>query len=362
MKRTVCVWCAMVGLAACARVSLAAVLPGTKETDWKSLSAEIMTDEGGRSIMFASSVGEFRKLASVKPTQAIDHFFSPSAKTAWEMKVALEFKPMQITDFFSGAVAMTGSQTAKRGIWGLYNPFWDAILFLDLRVDSGAGVDDRPISVQAFTFMSGEALRGEPMEASEAAVLKSTVLPVAEPLAVEIWRAVSSSRKAFEALLPMEGRCGFENVLNLVERTDRTRDILRMQIRSALRLKEASLLLNDVGMRQEMKRFRRLLVAGTAKELDEVFDDRDSDVLRDTFKEMPYAFRQKFGIYGFLKVPQGTQFLFVNSAMPRLIATVTVMPDGSGEHAALEWYDLAQSDELLAAWNAHGSTSVGGAR
>lgn len=352
----------MVGLATSARVSLAVAVPDAKETDWKSMSAEIMSDEGGRSIMFASSVGEFRKLASVKPQQAIDHFFSPSAKTSWEMKVALGFKPMQVADFFSGAVAMTGPQTHKRGIWGLYNPFWDAILFLDLRVDSGAGVDDRPVSVQAFALMSGETLRGEPVETSEAAIRKSTVLPAAEPLAVEIWRAVSSSCKAFETLLPIDGRCGFENVLKLVGRTDRTRDVLRMQVRSALRLKEASLLLNDDRMRQEMKRFRRLLVAGTAKELDEVFDDRDSDVLRNTFKEMPYAFRQKFGIYGFLKVPQGTQFLFVNSAMPRLIATVTVMPDGDGEHVALEWYDLAQSDELLAAWNAHGSASAGGTR
>ena len=279
------------------------------------------------------------------------------------MKVASEFKPMQVTDFFSGAVVMTGPQTSKRGIWGLYNPFWDAILFLDLRVDAGAGVDDRPISVQAFTLMSGEALRGEPVEASEAAVRKSTVLPEAEPLAVEVWRALSLSRKAFEALLPMEGRCGFEKVLNLAARTDRARDILRMQIRSAIRLKEASLLLNDAGMRQEMMRFRRLLVAGTAKELDEAFNDRDSDVLRDTFKEMPYVFRQKFGIYGFLKVSRGTQFLFVNSAMPRLFATVTVMSGGDGAHVALEWYDLAQSDELLEAWsNARGSTSSGGAR
>ena len=222
-------------------------------------------------------------------------------------------------------------------------------MILELEVNPKGGDGVSIITVQSVMLMSGETFRDEPIEPSEKEIKHGTVMPVVDPISVELWRVTKSTRHEFMKILPLEGPVS-RNMLNRrLLLMDKERDVSRMLLRSSLRLKEASLLLTDPEARLKAKKLKRLLVAGTESELDAEFVDPRTACLRDEFKGMPYLFRQRFGIYGCLKTAAGSQYLFVNRLMPRLYATVTVGADGSG--AALEWYDLIQAEQLLNAWD-----------
>lgn len=317
--------------------------------DWKSLSAEVMKDNGGRTTIFGAAVTKFRELGSDRPSKIPEIWLGSVAKAGWRSQIESEFSVQQLSDFFCGAIPMTGPQNERRAIWGLYNPWWDAIMILELAVNPEGGDDASIIMVQSVMMMSGETFRNEPNEPSEKEIKHGTVVPVADPISVELWRVTASTRHEFMKMFPLEGLVTRGQFSHRLEQVDKKRDVSRILLRSSLRLKEASLLLTDPVARLKAKKLKRLLVAGTDAELDAEFVDSRTACLRDEFKCMPYLFRQKFGIYGCLKTTTGSQYLFVNRLMPRLYVTVTVGADGSG--AALEWYDLIQAEQLLDAWN-----------
>lgn len=340
-----------IGAAAVTLVVSAEKVEEMQSVNWKDLSLEITKTPENRTMVFGTAVGQFRELASARPAAAVEYYFGRTASTKWKLRFSHEFSAQQITDFFTGAVALTGPQNAKRGVWGLYNPWWDAMIFLDLRVNDDGGEKRAPISVESFAWLSGETVRGEAKESQDADIRCATVVPGPDPISVEVWRSTSASKRAFSACLPLEGKVDFSPVQKMELQSDSALELKRMQIRSALRLKGASVLLKEDAERLKARELRRLLVVGSPHAIDEAFRDADSDVLKDTFKEMPGLFRKNFSTYGYLRTNQGRQFLFVNSKVPRLYATITI-PEGTTKPAmALEWFDLAQSEQLLEAWN-----------
>ena len=43
--------------------------------------------------------------------------------------------------------------------------------------------------------------------------------------------------------------------------------------------------------------------------------------------------------------------MLVNTKVPRLYVTVSLMKEITAKTSSMEWYDLLQTDELLSAWN-----------
>ena len=44
-------------------------------------------------------------------------------------------------------------------------------------------------------------------------------------------------------------------------------------------------------------------------------------------------------------------YVLVNTKVPRLYVTVSLMKEVTAKTSSMEWYDLLQTDELLSAWN-----------
>ena len=62
-----------------------------------------------------------------------------------------------LTDFFVGSMEITGSYDATSAVSAIYNPFWDTILLLEIKLPEEGGYG----SVTKFAMLAGETFRGE---------------------------------------------------------------------------------------------------------------------------------------------------------------------------------------------------------
>ena len=326
------------------------------ELNWKNITRPLWTNEVDRTFLYAANVASMRETVSARVSE-IAFWLGPTANMKWK-RIEHEFSPQQLTDFFTGAIALTGPQSENEAVWGLYNPWWDAILFLDIKPNMDYKPEFRstrsrksPVTIESLLFVSGETLRGEPREPSESHIAHGTVMSTNEPLSAVVWRVTAGSKKAFMRMLPVDGDVSYAPVLRLQDALDEAHEWKRLHLRSVLRLKEASILLNDSELRLDARDFRYMLVVGSNDKLDKTFNDPSSRVLLDEYKNMPGLFRKEFQIYGCVKTPAGAQFLYINRKLPRLYATVTSRVVDGVKQNSLEWFDLIQAEELNEAWN-----------
>ena len=176
-------------------------------------------------------------------------------------------------------------------------------------------------------------------------------MPENDPLAVELWRVTSGTRKRFEELFPIEGQPNWGNATEFLFGLDNEREMQRIQTRSAVRLKltlEFIKNAREVGIAAQIA---ELVRHGSHYRLCNHFTEQNSRPLLKTLSEMPEMFRKNFIPYGHVATADATLYIFINPKVPRLFATATLPNDRKKTPPSLEWYDLLQSNELLAAWN-----------
>lgn len=305
-----------------------------------------VTDDAGRLAVLTGVAQAFRDSALENPAQAVRYHFSPDAERKWKMDIASEMIDRQQSDFFTGAIMLPGSQDKGGGIVGLYNPWWDGILLL--RLDGNGSADRSEIRVGEFHFLSGETFRGE---SSSDAVKTLTVVPEKDPLSVELWRVTSATRRAFATAFPDAEPPTWRKCASMLMKLDKRREMERIQARSTLRLQHTLGLMKnarDAGIAEVLT---RLVRTGNLYELYKHFREKTARPLLQTFAQMPEMFRKDFAVYGYVPAKNGTLFVLVNKKVPRLYATVSLAPNPTALTSSMEWYDLVQCDELLAAWN-----------
>ena len=64
---------------------------------------------------------------------------------------------MMLANFFVGSMEITGSYDATSAVSAIYNPFWDTILLLEIKLPEEGGYG----SVTKFAMLAGETFRGE---------------------------------------------------------------------------------------------------------------------------------------------------------------------------------------------------------
>jgi len=310
--------------------------------------------ENARAALFAMHA---RQLDVVRETgienpENFSALLSGDAGLAWGVKIAPEFIPNQLSDFFTGTLVLAGPHNADGGVFGLYNPWWDAVLMLQTaggtlpEKDSDRAVVPR---VTRFAFISGESFRGEAVDKPG----YGTVVPTGDdPFSIAVWRAQAATVKRFNEIYADASDVAF-NARALGARDDKT-ELDRIQIRSALRLKSASLLMKNPGDIAVARRVTTLLREGTETLLKKHFASPHHAFFAETFASLPDVLRAGFESYGYVPAEEGMLFLFVNRDAPRLYATVS-MPRGRVDDpekgdVIFEWYDLDQAAELLAAW------------
>jgi len=319
--------------------------------DAKGILEELKADAEGRTLLYAGIATAFREVASDKPKDAVDFYFSTEAKQLWDSEVSPELDAITLADFFTAGILLSGPQDKSSGILGIYNPWWDAILLLKLSPKESGAEQSPHVEVVDFHLFSGETFRGEPVEKDEAAIRRVTVVPENDPISAEVWRVASATRKCFESVLPLEGTVTFSKLEKMIVGKDRKREMDRIAVRAGLRLKLTLQLLKNGKATGHAMLVKKMARDGNVLQLYSFFKEPSSrDMLR-TFSEVPEMFRKDFEVYGYVPTKAGTLYVAVNKKMPRLYVTATIPADVPKTPAGFEWYDLTQADALLAAWN-----------
>lgn len=305
-----------------------------------------MEDVRARTLLFTGVADIFRCHAASNTASAVSAMFSDSAKSAWNASVASEIGEMQLGDFFTGAVEFSGhSVSSGESIVGLYNPWWDAILVMRIRLR------DETVSICEWHFLSGETFRGESVAGDVPRTL--TVVPDKDPLAVEIWRVLSGTRRRFVELFPVEGaRASWGRFASTLLSVDRRVEMERIQVRSGLRLRlRVALMQNahDGGMAELVKPIVR---KASLFQLYRHFRKLGPRKLLEPFSKLPSQIRNGFDVYGYVGTKDNVLYVYVNKAFPRYFVTVSIVRDNTEPlTSSLEWYDLMQADDLLDVWN-----------
>ena len=262
---------------------------------------------------------------------AVKMLFSPRAEIRWK-RLAQEYAEEQVTDFFTGSVILGDKDY---NFSALYNPFWDTILLLN-----SVGLPEVP-KIEKFAFISGCKFRGEPY-AENPADVEGTV-PKANPYAVDLWNVVSRTTKHYKTVFDPKASAEMTRLM-----LNDPKDTERIQIRSAVRLKLLLKFLQNKPMQREAQRMSLYLTAGHEERMMRYFKEGGAAFLPH-FAQLNPKLRENFIPYCYFPGKEATLFVFFNSAMPRVIVTVTYPRKGISR--IMEWYDLMASDELMATWN-----------
>lgn len=311
--------------------------------------AEFMKDAQGRVSVFASQLAAFREQAMVKPQDAVAAYFDEKARRKWSSLIAPEMIDQQITDYFTGAIALSGPQDATSSIMALYNPWWDAIMLfrLDLKDSSPAPA----LRVSDFFLLSGETFRGDVASETNGEARVVTVVPESDPLSVEVWRVVSATRRRFVDAFPLDGKVTWGKMAAVLIGMNGKTEFNRIQTRSAVRLRLTLTFLKNVRDVGIATHITRLIRSGSELQLMTYFREPTSRPLTRLFAQLPEIFRKDFTPYGYVPTDKATLYVFVNKKVPRLYVTASLLKDITAKTSCMEWYDLLQADALLSAWN-----------
>ena len=342
-----------------ALLALLTALSFSSEGADQNMFKDSLSDRDARMASYVETVANIRTIGMDKPGKVIEYYFSDEAKMKWRTSIfAKEMNAQQLADFYTGALPLPGPQSPKESIAALYNPWWDALLLFRIKPIDASKESIAHMAITEFYFLSGETFRGEKNVGEN--ITYRTVVPETDPISVEIWRVLSSTRKRFEKILPLSGRTTYGSLAMQLVSYNEVKELERIQVRSALRLKFAAMLLQNKADLGKSAILLNLVKTSGKYQLFRHFRAKESFKMTETFGEMPDIFRKDFIPYGYLPTAEGVQYLFINKKVSRLYVTISVPKDVPKKPAQFEWYDLAQADKFLEAWNAE--QSKGGAK
>ncbi len=102
------------------------------------------------------TVTQFHRMAMGNPEVAAERFCEDRCFRRWKQRMEPLRKEF-LVDFFVGAMEITGSYDKESAISAIYNPFWDTILLLELKLPEMGGL----AAITKFAMLAGETFRGE---------------------------------------------------------------------------------------------------------------------------------------------------------------------------------------------------------
>jgi len=310
---------------------------------------ELASTAEGRLLMYAEAVGSFREAAMKDPVMAVQTYFSEKTSAAWNSQLSSEFEVAVQADFFRGGILLSGPQNDHSGIVGIYNPWWDAMLLLKCTFDFDR-VSEKACTISEFYFLSGETFRDE--DSTLGKIRTATVVPVQNPLSVELWQSVSATVAKFEEVLAADGAVTWGRLARTLRGLRQADERCRMAARAGLRLKLQLMMLRDGNATAIGAHVVKLARDGNLYQLYSYFREPNSRKLLSKFVEIPEIFRRDYVLYGYMATREGRLYVIVNQKFPRFYVTVTVPADVPKTPASFEWFDLSKSAEMLDIWNA----------
>jgi hypothetical protein len=344
----------------------AALAIGIAASAWAQGEGEAAKEAGRMTefIMYTQWMDAFRTCGMEEPEKLPKLFLQPGSTAALEWAAAIEpnFLPETQADFFRGAIPLAGPYSGKKMVMGLFNPYWNAMMLLQVTGTLPQSREElegaRIPAATSLLFMSGEAFRGEQPEEPDF----STVLPGGgghgahpdEPLSAGIWRAQVLAMRRFNAVYPAQAEEDPRLKVSELGEWDKDRDLEMLIARVGVRLKCLEGMHLSPERSAVAERMEQVLQLGHLPHMKRYFEDPLHDTFVTTFAKLPDELKRGFRAYGCVAGGPGTLYLLVNQEYPRLYATVSV-PAGRLENrdagtVAFEWYDLDLAEELLAAW------------
>ena len=177
------------------------------------------------------TVTKFHRMAIGEPELAAERFFENRCFRRWKQRMEPLRKEF-LTDFFVGAMEITGSYDKESAISAIYNPFWDTILLLELKLPEMGGYG----SVTKFAMLAGETFRGE-----TPAKYPFTTVVARGPLFIELAIVFKKTAEHFDKTFPQKATpsLGEFAVSNLED------EMKLIGLRAAMRIKLTSELVKN---------------------------------------------------------------------------------------------------------------------
>ena len=282
------------------------------------------------------TVTQFHRMAMGNPEVAAERFCEDRCFRRWKQRMEPLRKEF-LVDFFVGAMEITGSYDKESAISAIYNPFWDTILLLELKLPEMGGYG----SVAKFAMLAGETFRGE----TPAKYPIKTVV-AKNSLFMELATVFSKTAEHFDKTFPQKATpsLGEFAVSNLED------EMKLIALRAALRLKFIQKMLKNQEQAKIMKSMQIILQYGERDDFQQLFTDARDDKHICTVMALPDDVREQFVIYSYYEIKGVAVFAYIPLFMPRLIAFVKV-PKEQSASPSLEIYDLNNSAAIVEAVN-----------
>jgi len=293
----------------------------------------------GAALQAIGTVTEFHRMAMGDPDVATEMYFENRCFRRWKQRMPL--KKAQLVDFFVGAMEITGSYDKENAVSAIYNPFWDTILLLELKLPEMGG----KAVITKFAMLAGETFRGE-----KPGKFPFLTVVSKRPLFVELATVFSKTAEHFDKTFPQKtppslGEFAFSNLED---------ELKLISLRSAMRLKQTKDLLANNDDARMMKALQIILQHGRRDDFRKLFWDGKYDTHIRTVMSLPEDVREQFILYSYCKKPNATVFTYIPLFMPRLVATVTIPKEDSegpikenSPAPTFEIYDLNDSESVL---------------
>ena len=278
------------------------------------------------------TVTAFHRMAIGEPEIAAEKFMDNRCFRRWKQRME-PLKKELLTDFFVGSMEITGSYDTTSAVSAIYNPFWDAILLLELTIPEEGGHG----TITKFAMLAGETFRGE----TPGKYPFKTVV-AKRPLFIELATVFSKTAEHFDKTFPQKATPSLAGyaVFNLND------ELKIFGIRAVMRLKFTYEMMTDKEETKLMKTLQIILQFGKRDDFIKVFWDGEQDKYIRAVTDLPDDVREQFVIYSYYKKPNATVFAYIPLYMPRLVATVTI-PKDQNTAPILEMYDLNESKAIL---------------
>ena len=278
------------------------------------------------------TVTKFHRMAIGEPEIAAEKFLDNRCFRRWKQRME-PLKKELLTDFFVGSMEITGSYDTTSAVSAIYNPFWDTILLLEMKLPEEGGYG----SVTKFAMLAGETFRGE-----TPAKYPFTTVVARGPLFIELAIVFKKTAEHFDKTFPQKATpsLGEFAVSNLED------EMKLIGLRAAMRIKLTSELVKNNEDVKLMKSLQIILQNGKRDAFQKIFWDGKFDEHIRRIMNLPDDVREQFVFYSYYKKPNATVFAYIPMFMPRLVVTVTI-PKDTAKAPTLEMYDLNASEAVL---------------
>lgn len=387
-----------------AALALSAFVPlGTAAADPAAPAADAIAFRAATAAMHAMQAGALRTigmeaatnwLAGGRLAQAEAEGWSRMLRGAPGSPDAkgIVLAPVLAEDFLAGASVLLGPCDSRGAVFAFSNPVWDALLFVrtgggDLPrpgehdpspsrsasapawaalLDGDDGQDAGPAPeapfplrrvpvVEDLRWIDGDSFRGGPPPGAAPD----------DPFCVRLWRIDAANAERFRALHSDPADFSADPPVRFaraVEEADDPAVAAAIRERAAVRAAELRALASDPVLLRAAALSARLLRTGGEAELRRFFDSPSHAFFCRDLAAFPPEIRGSFVPCGARTGPDGAQALFVALDAPRFFATVSFpaarLSGESRQPVQMEWYDLARSADLLAAWERNRKEAV----